>query len=248
MHHLLDALSLPLFAAAALVFVSVLAGVVSTRAGFSLLLVFLVAGMLAGKDGPGGFSFNDFRLAFWVGNVALAVILLDGGLRTQYSTFRTGLKPSVWLATLGVVVCAGLTGAAARWLLDLPWPLAIVVHANHANEFDASVDAAMARLRDRGVRAHCTIIGDGPERQRLIRQRSALGLDKCVVEIKPRKNCPEAQERQWDKHHHRAFVRLVVAMGMIVMTVRIMPVPVITMRSMAMRAAFAVERQEDQTP
>lgn len=39
---------------------------------------------------------------------------------------------------------------------------------------------AMARLRDRGVRAHCTIIGDGPERQRLIRQRSALGLDKYV--------------------------------------------------------------------
>jgi KamA family protein len=30
------------------------------------------------------------------------------------------------------------------WLGSLPWPLAIVVHANHANEFDASVDAAMA--------------------------------------------------------------------------------------------------------
>ena len=36
---------------------------------------------------------------------------------------------------------------------------------------------AVASLRDRGVRVHCTIIGDGPERQRLLRQRSALGLD-----------------------------------------------------------------------
>ena len=115
MHHLLDALSLPLFAAAALVFVSVLAGVVSTRAGFSLLLVFLVAGMLAGKDGPGGFSFNDFRLAFWVGNVALAVILLDGGLRTELATFRTGLRPSMLLATVGVA------------LGDLVWPLLAIL-------------------------------------------------------------------------------------------------------------------------
>ena len=37
------------------------------------------------------------------------------------------------------------------WLRSLPWPLAMVVHANHANEFDASVDAAMARLRGIGV-------------------------------------------------------------------------------------------------
>src|SRR5690606_34642651 len=121
--------ALPLFAAAALVFASVLAGVVSTRAGFSLLLVFLVAGMLAGKDGPGGFAVNDFRLAFWVGNVALAVILLDGGLRTELSTFRTGLKPSIVLATLGVVVSAAITGVAAHWLLDLSWAMALLVGA-----------------------------------------------------------------------------------------------------------------------
>ncbi len=37
------------------------------------------------------------------------------------------------------------------WLGGLPWPLAIVVHANHANEFDASVDAAQARLRGTGA-------------------------------------------------------------------------------------------------
>lgn len=42
------------------------------------------------------------------------------------------------------------TGLLA-WLRGLPWPLAVVVHANHANEFDASVDAAMAALRDAGA-------------------------------------------------------------------------------------------------
>lgn len=145
----LDFLALPLLVAAALVFISVLAGVVSARAGFSFLLVFLVAGILAGEDGPGGLVFNDFKLSFWVGNVALAVILLDGGLRTEFDTFRTGLKPSLLLATLGVVVCAGITGVAARWLLDLPWPLALLVGA-----IVGSTDAAavFSLLKSSGVR------------------------------------------------------------------------------------------------
>jgi EF-P beta-lysylation protein EpmB len=37
------------------------------------------------------------------------------------------------------------------WLGSLPWPLAFVIHANHANEFDASVDAALAQLRAAGA-------------------------------------------------------------------------------------------------
>ena len=37
------------------------------------------------------------------------------------------------------------------WLRGLPWPVAFVLHANHANEFDADVDAALARLRASGV-------------------------------------------------------------------------------------------------
>ena len=37
------------------------------------------------------------------------------------------------------------------WLAALPWPVAFVVHANHANEFDAGVDAAMAGLRGAGA-------------------------------------------------------------------------------------------------
>lgn len=145
----LDFLTLPLLAAAGLVFISVLAGVFSTRVGFSFLLVFLVVGVLAGEDGPGGLVFDDFRLSFWVGNVALAVILLDGGLRTEYDTFRTGLKPSLWLATVGVVMCAGITGAAAHWLLELSWPLALLV-----GSIVGSTDAAavFALLRSSGVR------------------------------------------------------------------------------------------------
>ena len=144
----LDFLALPLLVAASLVFVRGLAGVVCGRGGFSVLLVFLLVGIRAGVDGPGGLVFEDFGLSFWVGNVALAVILLDGGLRTDYATFRTGLKPSLLLATLGVLVCAGITGLAARWLLDLSWPLALLVGA-----IVGSTDAAavFSLLKSSGV-------------------------------------------------------------------------------------------------
>ncbi|MDP2264661.1 MAG: potassium/proton antiporter [Hydrogenophaga sp.] len=145
----LDFLSLPLLAAASLVFISVLAGVLSARIGFSFLLVFLLVGSLAGEDGPGGLAFDDFRLSFWVGNVALAVILLDGGLRTHINTFRTGLRPSLLLATAGVLICTAITGAAAHWLLDLSWPLALLVGA-----IVGSTDAAavFSLLKSSGVR------------------------------------------------------------------------------------------------
>ncbi len=144
----LDFLTLPLLVAAALVFVSVLAGVFSARVGFSFLLVFLVVGTLAGVDGPGGLVFDNFRLSFVVGNVALAVILLDGGLRTDFATFRIGLKPAMWLATVGVVVCAGVTGAAAHWLLGLSWPLSLLL-----GSIVGSTDAAavFSLLKSSGV-------------------------------------------------------------------------------------------------
>ncbi|QSX78042.1 EF-P beta-lysylation protein EpmB [Agrilutibacter solisilvae] len=37
------------------------------------------------------------------------------------------------------------------WLGALPWPVTVVLHANHAREFDASVDEACRRLRSAGA-------------------------------------------------------------------------------------------------
>src|SRR5690606_36515305 len=52
---------------------------------------------------------------------------------------------------LPVVLPERVDGELTAWLRALPWPVAVVVHANHANEFDAAVDAAMARLRGAGA-------------------------------------------------------------------------------------------------
>ena len=37
------------------------------------------------------------------------------------------------------------------WLSGLPWPVTVVVHANHAQEIDAEVGSAMHRLREAGA-------------------------------------------------------------------------------------------------
>jgi potassium/hydrogen antiporter len=145
----LDFLTLPLLTGSALIFISVLAGVFSARLGFSFLLAFLVTGILAGVDGPGGLEFSDYRLSFWVGNIALVIILLDGGLRTDYPTFRTGLKPALVLASLGVALTAVFTAVAAWYLMKLSWTSALLLGA-----VVGSTDAAavFSLLKTSGVR------------------------------------------------------------------------------------------------
>lgn len=141
----MDFVNLPLLAASALVFASVLTGLFSARIGLSFLLIFLLAGILAGEDGIGGYRFNDFRLSFWVGNLALAVILLDGGLRTAYATFRTGLRPASVLATVGVVVCAAITAVAGVWFLGLDWRTSLLLGAIVGSTDAAAVFALLTR-------------------------------------------------------------------------------------------------------
>jgi cell volume regulation protein A len=128
-----------IFVGALLVAVSILLVMISSRIGAPLLLVFLGIGMLAGEDGIGGIRFDDFRLTYLVGSVALAIILFDGGLRTPRKAFRVALWPASSLATVGVVVTAAIAGAIATWALDIGWLTGMLIGATIASTDAAAV-------------------------------------------------------------------------------------------------------------
>ena len=106
-----------LLGGAVLVLAGIGSSLIASRFGAPLLLVFLVLGMVVGEDGPIGLHFDNVRLAYGIGSLALAVILFDGGLRTRIAHVRSALAPAVALATLGVLITAALTALAAQWLL-----------------------------------------------------------------------------------------------------------------------------------
>src|ERR1700742_3983646 len=105
----LDSVSIAILLGAVLIMAGILSSLLALRFGAPLLLVFLLIGLLSGDAGPGQLQFNDLHSTYLVGSVALALILFDGGLRTRFQTIRTVLVPSVGLATIGVLLTAGIT-------------------------------------------------------------------------------------------------------------------------------------------
>jgi cell volume regulation protein A len=123
---------------------SILAGLISRRIGAPVLLVFLAIGMLAGDDHVLGIPFDDFSSAYLIGSVALAIILLEGGLRTPVAMLRLAFWPAAVLATIGVALTAGIFGAAA-WLIDgVPVKAALLAGAA-ASPTDAAAVAVLLR-------------------------------------------------------------------------------------------------------
>ena len=124
---------------AALMLVGILSSLVASRFGAPLLLVFLLIGMLTGQDGPGGIAFDDYRSTYLIGSIALAIILFDGGLRTRIAHLAGALWPAVTLATIGVMMTAGMIGAFSAWALGLTWLEGLLIGATIASTDAAAV-------------------------------------------------------------------------------------------------------------
>jgi len=107
-----------LLGVALLLLLSVISSKASTQLGVPTLVLFLMIGMLAGSDGPGGIYFDNPWLAQSLGTVALIFILFSGGLDTKWKEVKPILWKGVILSTLGVIFTATIVGLAAYYALN----------------------------------------------------------------------------------------------------------------------------------
>lgn len=143
----MDWIFTPIFIGAALIVVSVFTSLIAFRFGAPLLLLFLGIGLLVGEDGL-GLQFDDATSAYFVGSLALAVILFDSGFGTPLRAFRQAAAPAIVLATLGVGMTTAFLGAGIHVLFGTPWAESLLISA-----IVSSTDAAAVffLLRTGGV-------------------------------------------------------------------------------------------------
>src|SRR5690606_9352061 len=126
---MIELMNLAILIASGLLVISIFTSLISFRIGAPLLLIFLAVGLGAGEDVPGGIDFDNAPAAYFIGSIALAIILFDSGFDTRFQSFRIAAWPAVTLATIGVLLTTVIVGAAARFLLWLPWPEALLMGA-----------------------------------------------------------------------------------------------------------------------
>lgn len=135
---------------AGLIALSTITSAIAFRFSAPLLLVFLCIGLVAGEDGL-GLVFNDAQVAYFLGSLALAIILFDSGFGTRTQTLKRAAAPAFLLATVGVLLTTLIVGVAARYLLELSW-----LHALLMGAIISSTDAAAVffLLRVGGVKIY----------------------------------------------------------------------------------------------
>lgn len=137
---------------AALVLAAAFSSLIAFRFGAPLLLLFLGIGLASGVDGL-GIQFDNTQLAYFVGSLALAVILFDSGFGTPLNVLRQAALPALSLATIGVLVTAGVFGVVAFYMTDLTWLESFLLGAAVASTDAAAVffllRAGNVNLRER---------------------------------------------------------------------------------------------------
>ena len=107
-----------------LIFAAVLVTKVGSRYGVPSLLLFLLLGMVAGKDVL-GVQFDDFELAENIGHFAMTIILFTAGLETPLHEARPVLRQGTLLSTVGVLLTVLFSGIFIWLVADSAIPVSV---------------------------------------------------------------------------------------------------------------------------
>ena len=144
----MESLTLYLIVIPALLILSVVVSKGAGRFGIPALSIFLLIGIVVGREGPGGYPFSNYLLAQTLGILALIQILHSGGLSTSLDDVRSVRGPGLVLSTVGVVVATVLVGAFSVRFLHLDWLHGLLLGAAVSS---TDVAAVFTILRSRNV-------------------------------------------------------------------------------------------------
>jgi cell volume regulation protein A len=136
-----------------LLFISIVASKTSFKLGIPTLILFLIVGMLAGSDGPGGIYFDDPETAQFLGVVALNFILFSGGLETKIESVRPIMKDGIALSTIGVLITAMLVGVFTAYILGFTLIEGMLLGAI-VSSTDAAAVFSILRSRNVGLKGN----------------------------------------------------------------------------------------------
>src|SRR5690349_4769261 len=136
-----------------LLFISTVASKTTFKFGIPSLILFLIVGMLAGSDGPGGIYFDDPEASQFLGVVALTFILFSGGLDTKLESIRPVMKDGIALATIGVLITAVLVGVFSSYLLGFTLTEGLLLGAV-VSSTDAAAVFSILKSRNVGLKGN----------------------------------------------------------------------------------------------
>ncbi len=116
------------------------------RSGLPTLLIYLGIGLIMGESGVGRIHFENAELAQQLGLIALAIILAEGGLTTNWDHVRRAVPTALVLATVGVAVSIVVLAIAVHDLLGMDWRAALLLGAVLASTDAAAVFSVLRRL------------------------------------------------------------------------------------------------------
>lgn len=117
----------------------------ASRTGLPTLLLYLGLGMLLGKEGL-GVQMSGANLTQVIGYAALVIILIEGGLTTEWESIKRSVAPAMLLSTLGVVVSVATVAAGCYLWMGTSWNLALLIGAIVSSTDAAAVFSVLRRV------------------------------------------------------------------------------------------------------
>ncbi|PKW27500.1 potassium/proton antiporter [Phycicoccus duodecadis] len=140
-----DDLSLALLVGSVVLVVAVAAVRLSVRSGLPSLLIYLGIGLALGESGL-GIRYDSQELTQVLGYAALVLILVEGGISTQWAGIRRSVAPAAVLATVGVAVSVVVVAVVARLVLGWSWEVSLLIGAVVASTDAAAVFSVLRRV------------------------------------------------------------------------------------------------------